>query len=996
MSEQSAQTLVPFAQSVQGVSHRERGVVREDAAGKRVITNRLGAWQYTVFAVADGHGDSACARSNIGSQKAVDVTLDMLASIGDYLAGHNDAAERLAGYHDMKADLKLGDKLLGQLANEIVGRWRNEIKKDLAERPLDEREQEAVLRHGESWAKRAEHIYGTTLAAGLVTPTMVLLLQQGDGCCVAIGQDAGEPYWRPVPEDPRCVGNVTSSLSDEDAEQSVRFAVIDRRRNDPVSVLVGTDGVDKSMAEEGDAYFLRKVTLEVLDKRRQGHRDLSYMLESWMKSELDSLSSLGAGDDTSAAGYINIDLALVSKENIERDMEAFMTSTRLSDLTSRFTSMQRRAANIRQREAKGENLRENDLQYLQDYDAIREQLKELGGDPEAIEKAASTPAPTLAQINAMGEAEEPDTAVRRVAVVPSPDTQAAARANQRQGRGAGGMQAGPVPSRPAGQVPAGAQAAGQPYQAAPEDGRRAQQPQGAMPARENAQPGAAGQAPAYGQQQAERPDQARGQQRQGGRPNQARAQQPQAGQRTPAQQTPRQGASSGQQARQGAQRRSDEPFRDPEDAHTQSHTEKASPTGSSTTTTGSSGGNRSRLILALALAGVLLLGVGVGIYLYTSGFFNQEPQEQEESTKTGQDGQEADDKGDDRRTGVEVSGDTDTDKTVEQPDYTQVIEAYRVESGDPDAEMVDDDSYTGELAQDVEPRIGLTYDTFGYGDFVWGECDINQDDAPELVIAFDGEETGRRIVDVWTTDASGEQKRFGDLSGDGSAPEQGWIWDGLYLTSDNRIVERWVGDAQDSDDVDDTQTSSEEYDTPSDNETIVSDAIVNSFAETTGGVADEGVSAQSFLVVVHTYGNDGQSSTTHKLTMRGNSNRSIKKLESLGLNADGTPMASMNIDYHSLGEYAYDRSEDSSTGVTTTTTITTTETDTSTTTDDDFEDPTDEDDSNPSDTTDENTPDDTHGTTQGTRSTERRTDEGYSPQQSPADSGDEEDDHGAY
>jgi hypothetical protein len=95
---------------------------------------------------------------------------------------------------------------------------------------------------------RPEHLYGTTLVAGVLLPQAVVLLQQGDGCCVVA--DEGGRFYAPIPEDERCVGNMTSSLCDEDAAARMRRGVYSRKRMVPLACFVGTDGVDKSLFGE--------------------------------------------------------------------------------------------------------------------------------------------------------------------------------------------------------------------------------------------------------------------------------------------------------------------------------------------------------------------------------------------------------------------------------------------------------------------------------------------------------------------------------------------------------------------------------------------------------------------------------------------------------------------------------------------------------------------------------------------------------------------------
>jgi hypothetical protein len=63
--------------------------------------------------------------------------------------------------------------------------------------------------------EKLEHIYGTTLIAGLLTDKYLLLLQQGDGRCDVF--DANGEVSQPIPWDDKCFANVTTSLCEDDA-----------------------------------------------------------------------------------------------------------------------------------------------------------------------------------------------------------------------------------------------------------------------------------------------------------------------------------------------------------------------------------------------------------------------------------------------------------------------------------------------------------------------------------------------------------------------------------------------------------------------------------------------------------------------------------------------------------------------------------------------------------------------------------------------------------
>ena len=72
--------------------------------------------------------------------------------------------------------------------------------------PLSKKEKEIDSRHGGDPRSR----YGATLIAGALGEGFALGIQIGDGCLAAIGRGGEDSV--PVPEDPDCFLNVTTSL----------------------------------------------------------------------------------------------------------------------------------------------------------------------------------------------------------------------------------------------------------------------------------------------------------------------------------------------------------------------------------------------------------------------------------------------------------------------------------------------------------------------------------------------------------------------------------------------------------------------------------------------------------------------------------------------------------------------------------------------------------------------------------------------------------------
>lgn len=294
---------------IKGVSH----AVCEDYADVR------GTSEYVLFAVADGHGDPACVRSAQGSKFAVEAVLGILKKLASSIM-HPSAKQE--GYKDDLLERKESSQVLDWVAEAIVREWKRAIAEDLEAHPLEQEELEAMGERGRKWAQSDDvHLYGSTLLAGLFCPDLVVLLAQGDGSSVCVSTEGD--VLCPLPEDSRCVGNVTTSLCDADAARAMRFAVIDRRTVDVLACFVATDGVDKSLAGEDAVKALFGNV--VLDLAERGDADGTI---NSLRETLEELRDKGAGDDTSVAGFIDVDAARhcvdalrASHDKLERNLE---------------------------------------------------------------------------------------------------------------------------------------------------------------------------------------------------------------------------------------------------------------------------------------------------------------------------------------------------------------------------------------------------------------------------------------------------------------------------------------------------------------------------------------------------------------------------------------------------------------------------------------------------------------------------------------------------
>lgn len=349
-----------FHHTIRGSSHLREGIACQDSSA---FVQAEGGRAY-VFAVADGHGDPACSRSSYGSKVAVAMAIDILLSLA------REVGTRLPSRED-----EVWMESLEALGPRLVNAWRVRVLRDFKSNPPSHGERERMEEDGRQVADaRPEHLYGTTLVAGVLLPQAVVLLQQGDGCCVVV--DEGGRFYAPIPEDERCVGNMTSSLCDEDAAARMRRGVYSRKRMVPLACFVGTDGVDKSLfGEEALFDFCAELMLLSCDGMAPEEE-----VSNRVRHHLEKLAEDGCGDDTSLACVVNrSDVARVVPV-LKHRLARREVEVERSLLRSRIISMQRMHDRYLSLEPTDDAEAKRRSVFLAEYAAVEARLRALASD----------------------------------------------------------------------------------------------------------------------------------------------------------------------------------------------------------------------------------------------------------------------------------------------------------------------------------------------------------------------------------------------------------------------------------------------------------------------------------------------------------------------------------------------------------------------------------------------------------------------------------------
>ncbi|WP_298530904.1 PP2C family serine/threonine-protein phosphatase [uncultured Ruminococcus sp.] len=290
-----------FAHSCIGESHIKKGTVCQDSS--LCVSNS----KYTFAASADGHGSACYLRTDIGSEYAVDCAQscvdEFLRNLGEAQANLDNGKER--------------DQLFGQLWRSIVSRWHSMVEEDYRFEPFTQEDLDSIPEQFGYYRERYLagnfiDAYGTTLAFAVVTDDFAFCAQIGDGSCVAL-DDNGDAF-EPVPEDPRCHDNVTTSMCQDDAAYSARFCYFPKD-SIPAVIFLGTDGIENSYCSREQLYgFYRGLALTFSENGLdEGLRQLAAFLPEMTKR--------GSGDDVTVAGIIDFEQLKAMENSLKTSLE---------------------------------------------------------------------------------------------------------------------------------------------------------------------------------------------------------------------------------------------------------------------------------------------------------------------------------------------------------------------------------------------------------------------------------------------------------------------------------------------------------------------------------------------------------------------------------------------------------------------------------------------------------------------------------------------------
>lgn len=269
-----------FHFSFQGASHIKKNKECQDASSSYQDE------KCAIAIVCDGHGGDDYVRSAVGSTLGCGVAEKNIKSFINSV--------------DKEIFFSKPDKHLKNLEASIINGWNEAITAYHSTKPFQENElaslsEKARKKYVEDG--RIESAYGTTMIAVAMTHEYWFGIHIGDGKCVAVNPE-GE-FKQPIPWDPKCFLNATTSICDSDAIDRFRHFYSEKL---PAAVFVGSDGIDDCFSNNEQLHNLYKTMLFSF-----ATTDFQEACDG-LADYLPRLSAKGSGDDVSVAALLDLDL----------------------------------------------------------------------------------------------------------------------------------------------------------------------------------------------------------------------------------------------------------------------------------------------------------------------------------------------------------------------------------------------------------------------------------------------------------------------------------------------------------------------------------------------------------------------------------------------------------------------------------------------------------------------------------------------------------------
>ncbi len=239
--------------SRRGDSHISTGTVCQDHTACYVSD------RFAIAAVSDGHGGSKHFRSDVGSKAASETAVRIVREFVES--------------EDFETSFRSNqDVLLDNVCRTVLASWYSRIEDYDRTYPLTDAEESFVAEKGVQEDPEDVHHhtrYGATLMAAVIGDWFSFCFQIGDGEIACIEEEGNDRS--PLPEDPNCRLNVTSSLCQTEPMGSFRhWCSVDRS---PMAFVMSTDGVTNTFDSKASyVRYCRTASCFALDGGNQWER----------------------------------------------------------------------------------------------------------------------------------------------------------------------------------------------------------------------------------------------------------------------------------------------------------------------------------------------------------------------------------------------------------------------------------------------------------------------------------------------------------------------------------------------------------------------------------------------------------------------------------------------------------------------------------------------------------------------------------------------------
>ncbi len=268
-----------LGESVRGVAHNRKGLPNQDSIQYAIKKeNELPL----AIAVSDGHGNPKNFRSELGSQLAANIAGEILIRFLSEPCNEQNSKQTLNNIQEL-------------LIPEIVKTWKSAVLKHYERNPILETERKTFTGQNETSPELNNNLpdpilfYGTTLLAAGVSDSLIILLQLGDGDIITV--DSLGKVFQPMPRDENLFADETTSLCLPNAEEHMRYVILEPKEDQVKLLLISTDGYSKSFIKDSDFLEAGPDFLEILEN--EGISTVQNNLKKW----LNETSRLGSGDD---------------------------------------------------------------------------------------------------------------------------------------------------------------------------------------------------------------------------------------------------------------------------------------------------------------------------------------------------------------------------------------------------------------------------------------------------------------------------------------------------------------------------------------------------------------------------------------------------------------------------------------------------------------------------------------------------------------------------